>query len=86
MGVAAWRNRRAQCRGTVGDRELALRGGQDDHGTGHQQLFGCRVHDRLECGLVYRIERRRAFRGFSARFFLLGEGRDDKADGQPNGK
>ena len=40
------------CRGAVGDRELALGGGQDDHGTGNQQLLGCRVHGRLERGLV----------------------------------
>ena len=99
MGAGAWRDRRAQRRGAVGDRELALGGGQDDHGTGNQQLLCCRVHGRLERGLVYRLERRRAFRGSLAprynlravllterRFFLLGEGRDDKAHGQPNGK
>ena len=99
MGVGAWRDRRAQRRGAVGDRELALGGGNDGQGTGNQHLLGCRVHGRLERGLVYWLEGRRAFRGFFAprynlravlfterRFFLLGEGRDDKADGQPNGK
>ena len=64
-----------------------------------EQNLGCRVHGRLERGLVYWLERRGASRGSFAprynlrsvlfterRFFLLGEGRDDKADGQPNGK
>jgi hypothetical protein len=66
--------------GAVGDRELALGSGQDDQCTGNQQLLGCRVHDGLERGLLYRVERRRAFvvpsrpATISARSFSLRDG------------
>ena len=99
VGVGVGRVRRAQLRGAVGDRELALGGAQENHGAGNQEFLGGRVHHGLQRGLADRLERRRASRGSSAprynlravlfterRFFLLGEGRDDKAEGQANGE
>ncbi len=63
VGVGAGRGRRAQLRGAVGDRELALGSAQENHGAGNQEFLGGRVHRGLQRSLVDRLERRRAGRG-----------------------